>query len=221
MAKTHLDGFAPVLIACVCPFATVAPLWTGHGSLLPIHRKARDVVAFCLPCLPMDIPTHRPHQPNLLLELTREEYIGIDIARIHQMIAWREVFLGQRFMNRSCHFSIRNGSIGGFHVRNQMHLLFVAGLGQMDLLTRANTSNRSDSVPPLPLVDLRALPEIERYTPGLSARALLQAVRPWETNRQSRNPHRWFPVPGGSAGRGCPLERLHEQRGQFLRERSR
>jgi len=67
--------------------------------VLPIHHKLVGGEACAFPRLPMILLSGRPEEINAILVLTGDEFFGIHIARVHDMHAWQQITLCERFMD--------------------------------------------------------------------------------------------------------------------------
>src|SRR6266487_5118232 len=134
VTKPHMDGLLIVPIACLYPFATATSLWTRHNLLLPIDGKAGNVISFSLPHLPMNILSNRTNESYVVFSLTAHQQISVHIARINQMVIWKQGFFCKCFMNGSGHFAIWNGGDRRFYLCDQMHLVLLTGFCEMNLV---------------------------------------------------------------------------------------
>ena len=99
--------------------------------MLPIHDKLGGFEACTFPRLPMIILSGRPEEIHAIALLTADELLGIHIARVHDMHAWQQITLGERFMDMGNRRIIRHRRGCGFDMGNQVQTVIIAGLGQM------------------------------------------------------------------------------------------
>jgi hypothetical protein len=73
----------------------------GAGRLLslPVDGKMTRIIAHLLLSLPFDIGTRWANQIDAIIRLAAVQSLGIDIARIHDMLIRHEIFLFEPFMN--------------------------------------------------------------------------------------------------------------------------
>src|SRR5213596_3338306 len=76
-----------------CPTAAGLSRRTSGALVLPIHHKLGGFEACAFPRLPMIILSGRSEEINPILLLTGDEFLGIHIARVHEMHAWQQITL--------------------------------------------------------------------------------------------------------------------------------
>src|SRR6266699_6953055 len=82
-----------------CPTAAGLSRRTGGALVLPIHDKLGSFEPGLFPRLPVIILARRTTEIDLIVLLTADEFCGIHIARVHDMHAWQQITLCERFMD--------------------------------------------------------------------------------------------------------------------------
>src|SRR5258708_199158 len=132
LGKFHLDErFACILDGS--PARTDPALGTGDRLGFPIDGEVCKVVA-SLRLIPVRLEG-RANQVNAIARLRLDEIGTRDIARIDEMVIGEEVLLSQIGMNRGEHSLITEGSRSRLDMRDQLWSVFIAGLGEMHLIS--------------------------------------------------------------------------------------
>src|SRR5262245_30771342 len=81
--KADVDPRMARFVLAIGPNATDLALGTRHPALVPIDGKARDIKPFACLRLPGRIHPHWPNNLDVILLLTVNENIGVDVPAIH------------------------------------------------------------------------------------------------------------------------------------------
>jgi hypothetical protein len=101
----------------------------GAGGLLglPIEVKLARLKAHLLQGLPFDIGARGAYQINTIILLTAVQQLGINIARIDDMLLGQQFLLLKPFMDAGSSRIVGDRSCGRFNMGDQMRAVFVAG----------------------------------------------------------------------------------------------
>jgi hypothetical protein len=130
----NLDDLVGSVIDSWGPTTARVSLWAGSLLVFPIDEKVISIEACLLIGLPLMVPASWTHQSDLEDLLALDQQFGIDIAGIHNMLFWQQVFVLEGFMDERRSRIIGNRGRGGFHVRDQMRLVLFTGFRQMDFV---------------------------------------------------------------------------------------
>ena len=106
-ASTHLrskDHFDT--LACSTPARTLVSLRASRLLAWPIELEVCHIKAFACFGLPTVIRQGWTQQSDPILFLTADQQIGIDVARIHELLFWQQLVLGQVLLNEGRHLYI-------------------------------------------------------------------------------------------------------------------
>ena len=108
----------------------------GTARLLgvPIDDKGLQVIAFARPLLPAVGPEGRPDDIDLMPGLGRHQEVRIHIATVEHVCARQQITLGQVVMDGGPHDTIRGGGGRSDHLRHQIRLAWITGLGKVQLV---------------------------------------------------------------------------------------
>jgi hypothetical protein len=107
------------------PIDTCASGWTSRLPCVPVNHKIGGSKAFVFLPLPPLITTNWAEQIEVVLLLTFDQQLGINVAHVGEMYIRQQIALVQRLVNPGGHCIIGWGRDGGFHVRNQMRQICI------------------------------------------------------------------------------------------------
>ena len=164
----------------------------GAGGLLglPIDVKLARREALFLLSLPFDIGTGGANQIDAIILLTAVQQLGIDIARIDDMLLGQQFLLLEPFMNAGRSRIVGDRSGGRFDMGDQVRAVFLTGFRQMNLKSHP-TGGALLAVVSIEIIgrtDIQASGrDILRGTPAQLAFAPLIVLDP----HAPQNLHRW------------------------------
>jgi hypothetical protein len=116
------------------PHHAPLPLRADRVFGVPVDHKlsCREAVR-CLP-LPTLVVRHGANQGHPVLGTTRQEMVGGDIARSHQLFPWRQLAGGQASLHNGPHGKIGGRGRCGRDIGDAVGRLVVTGFGDMHLV---------------------------------------------------------------------------------------
>jgi hypothetical protein len=128
------DGIARH-IAARPPMGAGVALGTARLLGLPIQHKGLQIISVSGPMLPAIGPKGRADHMDVMLVLCGDQEVGIHIAAVKHVGAGQEITGGQIVHERRPHGTIRRGGRRGDHLRDQIRLIRITGLGEVELIT--------------------------------------------------------------------------------------
>ena len=104
--ETDIDNGILMGIMGVPPSCAGLSLRTGHPFVVPVHRKAGNIISRVRFGLPTRAGRHRPNDLNPIVITTRDDQMAVHLPGIQQMLAGQQGLLGQRRMDLLRHFTI-------------------------------------------------------------------------------------------------------------------
>src|SRR5262249_46990077 len=85
--ELHLDHLVVAPVHCRAPGTALLPFRAGHPLLLPVHPEVPSREALARAGLPVIIRPCRPDQVHPIPPTALHEQLGIDVARVGQVLA--------------------------------------------------------------------------------------------------------------------------------------
>jgi hypothetical protein len=117
------------------PMDASMPLGTARLLGLPSDAKGLEGIACPCPPLPPVGPKRRANHSDPLLGLGGDPEVRIDIAAVEQVDAWEATTVGSVVLDGGAHDAIWRGGWRRHHLRDEISMVGITGLGAVDLLT--------------------------------------------------------------------------------------
>src|SRR5262249_11964825 len=133
--EPSLEGHAALRIGIGQPRDALLSRRAGYDLLLPVHREAPLVEALAGTGLPTRVLGHRADDGHTVLLLAVDQYLGIRVPLVDQMLTRKQVALFLRLMHHLDYVVVRCRRRCGLDVDDQIRTVRITRLGEVHLVS--------------------------------------------------------------------------------------
>ena len=125
--EADMDGVIAPTVAARHPIEAGLSFRADDCPGLPVDRERRNIEALPRLGLPTGIGPHRADQIDLMIPVTADQQVCIDVTSIGKVSSRQQTLVGQGLMDRGGHVDVANRCRGGLDVGDQVRRISIAG----------------------------------------------------------------------------------------------